>query len=78
MQGYSPEELIDMAWLDAAGKYTVDFGGSNFYRVAGLAAQDIAQKYPNECAGAMVDFVAGGVFEKLRSFQREVMKNREG
>lgn len=76
MAGYSVGDMIDEAWLDAAGRYTVDFGGSNFSRIADMAAEDWAEKHPDLIG--FQSFVAGGVFEKLRAFQREVMKNREG
>lgn len=68
------DEMIEEAWLDAAGRYTVDFGESNFTRVADLAARDFGEKHPDFVG--FVPFIAGAVYMKLKGFQEEVMRKR--
>lgn len=77
--GYGLDEMIDEAWLEAAGRYTVDYGnGTNFSRVADLAARDFGDAHP-ELVG-FVPFIAGALYQKLReSFQlmKEMRQQRE-
>lgn len=72
--GYSLSQMIDEAWMDAAGKYTVDFGGSNFARVADLAASDFGEKHPSFIG--FVPFIAGAIFQMLRDHKSAIETNR--
>lgn len=72
--GYSISDMIDEAWLDSMGKYTIDFGGSNFSRVADLAARDFGEKHPD--FKGFVPFIAGAIFQKLRETKRAILTNR--
>lgn len=68
------DEMIEEAYLDSASTYTIDFNGSNLYRVATLAAQDLSAKYP-EIDSENIDFVAGAVYQKYKSFAKEYMRH---
>lgn len=70
------DEMIQEAWLDAASKYTVDFGGSNFFRVSGLAADDFVSKHPEYAD--FEAFIAGAVYMELKQFQRKMGVKHEG
>lgn len=74
MPGYGIDQMIDEAWLDAAGRYTVDFGGSNFSRVADLAARDFGDKHPD--FKGFVPFIAGAIYQMLREHKKVIETNR--
>lgn len=70
--GYSVSDMIDEAWLDMASRYTVDFGGSNFSRVADLAAKDFGEKHPD--FKGFVPFIAGAIYQKFRQTKVEIAR----
>lgn len=73
--GYSLDDMIDEAWLDGMSRYTIDFSGSNFSRVADLAAKDFGEKHPSFVG--FVPFIAGAIYQKLRDFEKVISANRQ-
>jgi hypothetical protein len=68
------DEMIQEAYLDSASVYTIDFNGSNLYRVATLSAQDFSAKHP-EIDSDTIEFIAGAIYQKYKSFAKEYMRH---